>query len=59
MPEIVASNRIVHETTDASPRHGKTYEDEWVHVFTFQDDKIIRFREFHDTLAMAEAWRPL
>ena len=35
----------------------KIYETEFVHLFTLKDGKIVRFREFFDTYAAAEAFR--
>jgi ketosteroid isomerase-like protein len=37
---------------------GKTYETEFVHLVTFKDGQVIRFQEFFDTFAAAEAFRP-
>jgi ketosteroid isomerase-like protein len=37
---------------------GRTYETDFVHLVTFLDGKIIRFREFFDTFAAAEAFKP-
>lgn len=36
----------------------RVYETEWTHVFTFRDGKIVNFREFYDTAAAVEAYRP-
>ena len=36
---------------------GKTYETEFVHLFTFSDGKIVKFREFFDTYIAGEAFR--
>lgn len=36
---------------------GKTYETEFVHLFTFSDGKIIKFSEFFDTYVAGEAFR--
>jgi uncharacterized protein len=36
---------------------GQTYEDDWAHVFTIRKDKIVQFREYHDTHAEATAHR--
>ena len=38
---------------------GRTFETDFVHLVTFQDGKIIRFREFFDTFAAAEAFKPV
>jgi hypothetical protein len=35
----------------------KSYETDFVHLFTFKDGKIIRFKEFFDTYAAGEAFR--
>lgn len=37
---------------------GKRYETDFVHLIFFKDGKIERFREFFDTYAAAEAFRP-
>ncbi len=34
---------------------GRKFDSEWVHVFTFADDKVIRFQEFYDTAAIISA----
>lgn len=36
---------------------GRTYEDDWVHVFTIESGKIAKFAEYHDTAAEAAAHR--
>lgn len=36
---------------------GKIYESDFVHVITVQDGKVVRFQEFFDTFAAAEAFR--
>lgn len=36
---------------------GKPAESDWVHIFTFADGKVSRFREFLDTARAAEAFR--
>ena len=35
----------------------RVYETDFVHLFTFKDDKIIKFQEFFDTYLAAEAFR--
>lgn len=35
----------------------KVYETDFVHLFTFRDDKIIKFQEYFDTFVAAEAFR--
>ena len=37
---------------------GKTSEARYAHVWTVKDGKITRFRQYIDTLAVAEARRP-
>jgi ketosteroid isomerase-like protein len=37
---------------------GRVYETDFVHVVTFRDGKIVKFQEFFDTFAAAEAFRP-
>jgi ketosteroid isomerase-like protein len=37
---------------------GRTFETDWVHLFTIQDGKIARLQEFYDTATMAVAFRP-
>jgi uncharacterized protein len=36
---------------------GRTFETEWVHVFTIRDGKVTRFREHTDTAQFAEGYR--
>jgi ketosteroid isomerase-like protein len=36
---------------------GRTYESDFVHVFSLRDGKISRFQEFFDTYAAGEAFR--
>lgn len=37
---------------------GRTYESHWAHAFTLKDGKIVRYREYADTAAVAAAFRP-
>lgn len=37
---------------------GRSYEDDWAHIFWIEGEKIVRFREYHDTEAEASAHRP-
>jgi ketosteroid isomerase-like protein len=50
---------IVGYTKCLAKPTGKTYETDFVHLVTFKDGKIVRFREFFDTYAAAEAFRPV
>jgi ketosteroid isomerase-like protein len=36
---------------------GRTYASDFVHVLTFREDKICRFREFFDTYAAGDAFQ--
>jgi len=49
---------VVGYTKCVVRRTGKSYETDFVHLVTFREGKIIRFREFFDTYAAAEAFRP-
>jgi ketosteroid isomerase-like protein len=35
---------------------GREFETDWAHVFTLQDGKIVKLREYYDTAVMAEAF---
>jgi uncharacterized protein len=37
---------------------GRTYADDWAHVFWIANGKIVRFKEYHDTEAEAAAHLP-
>lgn len=54
-PDSVAV--VGHAKCLAKPT-GRTYETDFVHVVTFRDGKIVRFQEYFDTFAAAEAFRP-
>jgi ketosteroid isomerase-like protein len=36
---------------------GRSYENEWAHVFMLGEGKVVEFREFADSAAVAEAFR--
>ena len=36
---------------------GKPFAGEWVHVFTIQGGKVVKFREFSDTAQLVDAYR--
>jgi ketosteroid isomerase-like protein len=40
-----------------SKRTGRTYECHWAHAFTVAGGKIVKFREYTDTSAIASAFR--
>ncbi len=48
---VVGYTKCLAKTTN------KSYETDFVHLFTFKNEKIIRFQEFFDTYAAAEAFR--
>ncbi len=37
---------------------GRVYETDFVHLVTFSGGKVVKFQEFFDTFAAAEAFRP-
>lgn len=49
---------VVGRTQCRARRTGKTYDTDFVHVITFKDRQIVKFQEFFDTFAAAEAFRP-
>lgn len=36
---------------------GKSFENPWIMVFTLRDGKIVKFRSYEDTAAVAEAFK--
>lgn len=54
-PDSVA---VIGRTTCRVRRTGKAYSTEFVHLVRFKDGKVVGFREFFDTYAAAEAFRP-
>jgi ketosteroid isomerase-like protein len=38
------------------PQTGRQFESEWAMVFTFQGNKVAKFREYTDTAAIAQAY---
>ena len=38
-------------------KNGRPYASDWIHIFTFRDGKVAKFREFMDTAGIADAWR--
>jgi ketosteroid isomerase-like protein len=48
---------VVGHTRCLAKPTGKTYETDFVHLVTFKDALIVRFQEFFDTFAAAEAFR--
>jgi len=49
---------VVGESTCRVRRTGKTYTTAFVHLVQFRDGKVSSFREFFDTFAAAEAFKP-
>ena len=37
-------------------RTGRTYASEWAHAFTLREGRVVKFREYSDTAAEAEAY---
>ena len=54
-PDTVA---VVGTSTCRVRSTGRTYTTEFVHVIRFRDGKVAGFREYFDTFAAAEAFRP-
>ena len=49
---------VVGHTRCRARRTGKTYDTDFVHLITFKGRQIVKFQEFFDTFAAAEAFRP-
>ena len=47
---VEGRNRGIARTT------GRTYEHDWVMIFTMHDDKIVRFRHYYDTADVLAAF---
>jgi ketosteroid isomerase-like protein len=55
---LAIGNRVVvlgHEAGRVAAT-GAHYEGDWVHLFTFDGGKVVDFREFSDTAALAQAF---
>ena len=53
------SNVVVLGRTSARIRQtGRTFVSDWIHVFTFLDGRVIRFREYYDSEAIQRALTP-
>ena len=48
---VLGHERVRVRATD------KIFETDWAHLFTIQDGKIVRLREFYDTATIAAAYR--
>lgn len=48
---------VVGHTRCRARSTGRTYDTDFVHLITFAGGKIVRFQEFFDTWAAAEAFR--
>ena len=48
---------VICRTTVVARSTGRTYDTDFVHVVTVDDGRIVRFQEFFDTWAAAEAFR--
>ncbi len=51
-------NRVVVEGRNRGTARttGRTYEHDWVMIFTMHDSKVIRFRHYYDTADVLEAF---
>jgi uncharacterized protein len=49
---------VVGHTKCLARPTGRTYETDFVHLITFDGERIGRFQEFFDTYAAGEAFRP-
>jgi hypothetical protein len=49
---------VIGHTTCRARRTGRTYQTDFVHLVQVEAGKVRRFREFFDTFAAAEAFRP-
>jgi uncharacterized protein len=58
--EFIAQNdRVVvlgHERSRVRST-GRTFEQEWAHVYSLRDGKVVRFRGYEDTAAQVAAFR--
>jgi len=57
---IAEGNKVVslgHAVWSVRPTD-RLFESDWVHVFTIEDGKVVRFQHFDDTAATAAAFRP-
>lgn len=55
---VAQGDRVValgHYTGTVKPT-GRSFESDWVMVFTFRGDKVVKFREYTDTAAIAHAY---
>lgn len=48
---------VVGHTKCRAKKTGKTYSSDFVHLITLKEGKVIRFQEFFDTFAAAEAFK--
>jgi ketosteroid isomerase-like protein len=49
---------VVGYTKCVAKPTGKSYETDFVHLIVLKDSKVVRFQEFFDTFAAAEAFKP-
>lgn len=60
--ELVADgqeDRVVVEGKNCGTVHatGRTYDHDWVMLFTVRDKRIVRFRHYYDTADLVDALR--
>jgi ketosteroid isomerase-like protein len=49
---------VVGHTACRARSTGRNYETDFVHLITFNNGRVVRFQEFFDTFAAADAFRP-
>jgi ketosteroid isomerase-like protein len=57
---IIAQNDLVvveGKNRGTVRKTGRTYEHDWVMVFSIRDNKIVRFRHYYDTADLAGAFK--
>lgn len=52
-------NRVVVEGRNRGTARttGRTYEHDWVLIFTLDDGKVVRFRHYYDTADVSAAFK--
>lgn len=59
-PFLVSADSVavVGHTTCKVKATGKSYATDFIHLITFNDGLVVEFREFFDTYAASEAFKP-
>lgn len=55
--EILVLHAVVGFTKCLAKPTNKTYDTDFVHLFSFKNNKIVKFQEYFDTFAAGEAFR--